>query len=418
MKDSVNSFEWNPLKEHNYCQPSNITVESCHLDSSYENKPELIISNLHDEIRKLTDKLDEFSKYRDQVLELNKSVKRLEARVSESDKEISGHKLQIQILKTQERKLKTKLSKDFTSIENMLSDECGEKPVHFYTGFKTQEKFIKFYKLVKPQFSLKNPKALKNGITRLTYKKELFMVLMRLRLGLLEEDISYRYNISQASISRSSRTWCQFFTQDLIKINEPPITTPRISIILDSNQIFYEKPFKIKSEIYKNNKKPITKGFLAVTENGYIHFVSSLCPGRTTDVNMFLDSGILDTLQAGDVVIADSAYSKIEKELTNLGVTLEISDGSLSSFNRKRYLLIEKIRRSIKTFRILKFIFSNAACHENVSLIWQSCGYLHNFLNEDWFTQSQTEEIEDPLEDPLEDPVEISTEIEEMEVDL
>ena len=39
---------------------------------------------------------------------------------------------------------------------------------------------------------------------------EFFLVLVRLRLGLLERDLAYRFKISVSTVSRICRTWVRF----------------------------------------------------------------------------------------------------------------------------------------------------------------------------------------------------------------
>ena len=41
----------------------------------------------------------------------------------------------------------------------------------------------------------------------LPLEEQLFMTLVRLRLGLLERDLAFRFNISQATVSRITCTW-------------------------------------------------------------------------------------------------------------------------------------------------------------------------------------------------------------------
>ena len=56
---------------------------------------------------------------------------------------------------------------------------------------------------------------------------ELFMVLIRLRLGLLEQDLAHRFNVSIAIVSRICVTWIKLLNQQL----RPLITGPSRAVI-------------------------------------------------------------------------------------------------------------------------------------------------------------------------------------------
>ena len=53
--------------------------------------------------------------------------------------------------------------------------------------------------------------------------EEFFLVLVRLRLGLLEQDIADRFGLSCATVSRSFATWINFL---LLKVKEIPLWPP------------------------------------------------------------------------------------------------------------------------------------------------------------------------------------------------
>ena len=99
-------------------------------------------------------------------------------------------------------------------IEQIANDN---KLVHFYTGFEDYEKLIICYKFLGPCVSQLS--YWKKGVgerdlleTRgaprlLTPLNEFFLVLCRMRLGLLEQDLAFRFGISQPTVSRICITW-------------------------------------------------------------------------------------------------------------------------------------------------------------------------------------------------------------------
>ena len=96
-------------------------------------------------------------------------------------------------------------------------------------------------------------KLTKGKLHKLSPLNEFFLMLCRLRLGLYEQDLAYRFQISQTSVSRICSTWMNFC---FFKFKELPIW-PFITIIdshmacifqdlypstIDATEIFIQKP--------------------------------------------------------------------------------------------------------------------------------------------------------------------------------
>ena len=80
--------------------------------------------------------------------------------------------------------------------------EGNDKKTEFYTGLPSWEVFLKVYKLLIAHAPLQKWQR-----SHLTLKDELVIVLMRLRLNLMLEDLAYRFNVSKSTISRIFQTW-------------------------------------------------------------------------------------------------------------------------------------------------------------------------------------------------------------------
>ena len=86
---------------------------------------------------------------------------------------------------------------------------------------------------------------------KITIFQEFVKVLMKLRLGLFNRDLAYRFNISSSVVSEIFRTWIRFLRselqvttqlppKDVIKLHMPSLFKefyPRTTIIIDCTEI-------------------------------------------------------------------------------------------------------------------------------------------------------------------------------------
>ena len=88
---------------------------------------------------------------------------------------------------------------------------------------------------------------------KLTKKQELFLVLKRLRLALLEEDLAFRFGINQSRVSRIITKWLAVMSDrrsflvawpetDQLENNANPECFKKCAVILDCFEVFIEKP--------------------------------------------------------------------------------------------------------------------------------------------------------------------------------
>ena len=96
------------------------------------------------------------------------------------------------------------VNQKLTNVNNILHSNLflsldDAAKVKFYTGLPSMEIFEHVFNMVEGSVD-------RNG-TKLTKKQEFIIVMMRLRLGLLEQDLAYRFSVAQSRISRIVSMW-------------------------------------------------------------------------------------------------------------------------------------------------------------------------------------------------------------------
>ncbi len=288
----------------------------------------------------------------------------------------------------------------------------------FYTGFPDYVTFKVFFDYFTPAcYHLIYYGSTTTEITSETQKKrgkarslspeqELFMVLVRLRCGLLIEDVAHRFDLSPSHVSRINITWITFLSQQLrflpiwptrkfVDDNMPECfkrTFPETRVIIDCTEIYIETPSSCRSQSatfssYKNNNT--AKGLLGISPCGFPSFVSHLYAGRTSDKKLTKDCGILSLLEPGDQLMADRGFD-IEDDMPE-GVTLNIPafmdkkeqlDKEDEIMTRKIASVrvhVERAISRIKNFRILHQTFSLKSAQQ-LDEIWTICSYISLFM--------------------------------------
>lgn len=239
-------------------------------------------------------------------------------------------KSEISRLENELEELKLKYSSETTALKSDLQQskfpinkfKNSDSDFEFYTGFKSYAKFKAFFSFLEPACTklqyigsnngcLNSTQQEKRGRKRsLCPEEELFMVLSRLRCGLLERDIAIRYNISVSQVSNIWITWLDFLHQRLRSIpiwpsrelvnNSMSLSIkehyPNTRVIIDCTEIFIEMPSAPASQSvtfssYKHHNT--AKALIGISPGGALTFVSELYAGRTSDKQLTKDCGIL-----------------------------------------------------------------------------------------------------------------------------
>lgn len=287
---------------------------------------------------------------------------------------------------------------------------ASDRLVQLYTGFTDFNTLKLCFDFLGPsicdlQYHNQPKKGTGKGAPRiLSPINEFLLVLCRLRLHLLEEDLAFRFKISQSSVSRIFITWinllyCKFKEVDIWPSREQvdyymPIKFqeqyPMTRCILDATEIFIEQPSsptaqQLTFSCYKNHNT--LKALIGITPSGAISFVSTLFGGCISDRELTIKSGVLEKLETGDSIMADKGFL-IADLLEPLGVTLNIpplkqcdqfSEAQMIETRRiaSQRVHVERAIGRIKTFHILSHVPNTIA--GIIDQVFFVCAVLTNF---------------------------------------
>ncbi|GFT74826.1 uncharacterized protein NPIL_143271, partial [Nephila pilipes] len=232
--------------------------------------------------------------------------------------------------------------------------------------------------------------------TFLDHSEQLLMVLMKLRLGLLHEDLAFRFKISKSTASCIFKEWIRRlaeFLEDFIDVPTKKVCRKRIpaqfmrenwsnvTALIDCSEIFIDRPFNLDSRAgtfshYKNHNT--VKFLLACSPSGRVTFVSHLFGGRTSDKQIIQLSGFLEKTKPGDVIFADRGFP-VKDLVAERNATLvlpastkgkqQLSSKELQSSRKMSRLRvhIERCIGRLKNYRILKTTWPISLLHSKSS---------------------------------------------------
>ncbi len=146
---------------------------------------------------------------------------------------------------------------------------------------------------------------------------------------------------------------------------------PNTRAIIDCTEIECQRAPKVRQRVltYSNYKSRHTVKFLlAIAPSGEVIFVSKVFGGRSTDTEITTNSGFLDLLEEGDVILADKGFPTIERDVNKAGGILVIppfKSGKLQftdKQNRDGYEIasvrvhVARAIERLKRFEILNFV--------------------------------------------------------------
>ncbi|CAN7937655.1 unnamed protein product [Ixodes hexagonus] len=213
---------------------------------------------------------------------------------------------------------------------------------------------------------------------------QILLTLMRLRMGLLLNELAFRFHVSTALVSQIFSFWVSHLAQvsrkhlvfwlptETIRLPLPDVfkDMPRTTCIVDCFEIFSDRPQILRrGKMFSYYKSHITVKVLhAVAPNGFVMFISKAYGGRASDRYITSNSGFLDHLEYGDEVLADRGFTiadilPVGAELAlpsfTKGKQLAARDVVVSRRLAKLRIHVERSIRRMKSFRILKHVPSS-----------------------------------------------------------
>ena len=247
--------------------------------------------------------------------------------------------------------------------------------LQFYTGITSKELFRWALSMIEDKSKI--------FAQSLTLEDHLLIVLMKLKLGLFNRNISIRFGIKTQLTSKIYRYYLPLLAKELaflivwperdtLRKNLPPCFTSfkNCCVIIDCTEIYIERPSNLnaRAQIWSNYKHTSTiKYLIGITPAGAVSFLSRGWGGKVSDKEITNRSNFYDFAQNGDMVMADCGFT-IEDELATRGATLKIpaftknkKQMSAKDVNNSRKISnvcihVERVIGRTKKFKILNSI--------------------------------------------------------------
>ena len=192
---------------------------------------------------------------RQQTKSLTEENDSLKVQVASLTAEVASLTAEVELLKADAGTQVSALQKEVQLLKDrpMSVDfiKGDDKRTKFYTGLTTFFLFTTIFDFVVPQVLM-----LQKMPGKLTLMDEFLMVLMKLRLNLLNEDLGYRFGVASSTVSRNFHKWLEVMYMRL----KPMIRWPdketvhktlpncfkkhyfRVRCIVDCTEVFIERP--------------------------------------------------------------------------------------------------------------------------------------------------------------------------------
>ncbi|XP_046629481.1 uncharacterized protein LOC124309686 [Neodiprion virginianus] len=255
---------------------------------------------------------------------------------------------------TQTEILEASTSKIITNNKKYVNKECGTphrtfadhetQVTNMFEGFssvKKNEQLIDLAGVTFNNFNFLLDRTKPPKKSTIGYKDRLFIFLMKLKTGLTFSALGVLFNVHRTTISRiffdileqlASTTANLVFWPDIdvVQATMPECFHHDYSdtrVIIDCTEFNIEIPANVDHRVYcySHYKKNFTaKVLIGITPGGFISLKSKVAGGRKSDSQMTIESGLLDLLEDGDVVLADKGFPEIKTFIDASGKKLKM----------------------------------------------------------------------------------------------
>ncbi len=216
-------------------------------------------------------------------------------------------------------------------------------------------------------------------------KAKVFLLLARLKTATSFKVLGCYFDISESAasaffrealnavyeVAKENLVWLDRATVCARMPKSFKVHFKNVRAIIDCSEIECEKSGNLRQRVltYSQYKSRHTVKFLiAVAPSGEIMFISQAYGGRATDTEITANSGFLDLLESGDVLLGDKGFPSIEQDINNSGALLVMppfksGDRQLSEKeNREGYEIasvrvhVERAIERMKRFEALNYI--------------------------------------------------------------
>ncbi len=299
----------------------------------------------------------------------------------------------------------------------------SDQKTRFYTGFVSFQMLMHFFTVLMnhgagklnywegQKRSMGEKQYHKEGVEKPGRKRtlsplsEFLMVMMRLRMGLLQEHLTDIFKVSTSTVNRTLITWINFLfdhckgliawpTQEQLLWNLPRAFQdfPNTQIVIDCTEFFIQKPSSLLAQNitwseYKHNNT--LKVLIGTSPSGMVVFVSVVYGGRVSDRFITEATGLLPRIDPGMTIMADKGFTiqDLLPESVNLNIPPRIP--SARQMTRKEFfntahiaqarIVVEMKMEQIKNYEILNRTIPISEMHLAEQYIF-ICAALTNLL--------------------------------------
>lgn len=322
----------------------------------------------------------------DDLVHLQIQVQTLREQLHDSQRKVTNLEKEVQVLNSklfryinltaEQIQAYTNMSKDSFSVLSAYLDRFN--PITYWSG---------------------------STVNTISHDDQLLICLMKLKFNLPLYDLADRYTVTRTTITNIYMTYLHLLHEVLFKaiLNKIPSVEKNKSclpdsfgdfsncrIIIDCTEFNIEKPrtkLNTASLLFSNYKHNLTAKYLiGVAPNGSITYISDGYMGSISDKMVTDDSGVLNHLKAGDLILADKGF--LLHDIVPRGVFLNLPAflRGKKQFTKEEAIFSRKIARSrihveraierMRNYTILEKIFAKERWY--CDTIVQVCGALVN----------------------------------------